>query len=209
MTVRSGNDNHASTRRSAHEAELQAEAQRLRIRLQPVVQQHGLFLEDVDIKTAGSHRTISVIVDLPEDATGSVGLDVISALATDLSAAMDEDPEDDDRPYDLEISSPGVSRPLTEPRHWRRNLGRMVEVKPVSGDVVLGRLDTVTETGIRLIPQLPVKKGMKPKQGDPLTLEFAKIRKGTVQVEFAHLEDPHHDNGDESDPDTSGAEHHA
>ena len=209
MAVRSGNDNHASTRRSASEAEVQAEAQRLRIRLQPVVQQHNLFLEDVDIKMAGSHRTISVIVDLPEDTTGSVGLDVISAISTDLSAAMDDDPDDDDRPYNLEISSPGVSRPLTEPRHWRRNAGRMVEVKPVSGDVILGRLQDVTDTGIRLIPQLPVKKGMKPKQGDPLTLEFTKIRKGTVQVEFAHLEDNHHDHSDGSDPDSSGAEYHA
>ena len=208
MAVRSGNDNHASTRRSAHEAELQAEAQRLRIRLQPVVQQHGLFLEDVDIKTAGSHRTISVIVDLPEDSTGSVGLETISVLSRDLSTAMDEDPDDDDRPYDLEISSPGVSRPLTEPRHWRRNLGRMVEVRPESGDPVLGRLDAVTGTGIRLIPQLPVKKGTKPKQGEPLTLEFAKISRGTVQVEFAHPEDPDapgHDDG----PDASGAGHHA
>ncbi|KNC19021.1 ribosome maturation factor RimP [Arthrobacter sp. RIT-PI-e] len=208
MAVRSGNHDQASTRGSAQEAELQAEAQRLRIRLQPVVQRHELFLEEVEVRTAGPHRTISVIVDLPEDATGSVGLEMISALSRDLSTAMDEDPDDDDRPYDLEISSPGVSRPLTEPRHWRRNLGRMVEVKPESGDAVLGRLDTVTGTGIRLIPQLPVKKGMKPKQGEPLTLEFARIRKGTVQVEFAHPEDSD-DAGHDDAPDALRAGHHA
>jgi ribosome maturation factor RimP len=189
MAVRSGNEHHAATRRSASEADLQVEAERLRTRLRPVVEQRDLYLEDVDIKLAGSHRTIHVVVDLPETETGSVGLDVISAISSDLSAVMDSDTEDDDRPYDLEISSPGVSRPLTEPRHWRRNVGRMVEVKPASGDVVLGRLQEVTATGIRLLPQLPVKKGTKPKQGDPMTLEFAKIRKGTVQVEFAHLDD--------------------
>ena len=149
------------------------------------------------------------VVDLPEESTGSVGLDVISAISSDLSAAMDSDPEDDDRPYNLEISSPGVSRPLTEPRHWRRNVGRMVEIKPVTGDVVVGRLQDVTATGIRLTPQLPVKKGQKPKQGDPLALEFSKIRKGTVQVEFAHLEDEHHDDNDGADPEISGAVHHA
>jgi ribosome maturation factor RimP len=209
MAVRSGNENHAAPRRSGLEAELLAEAQRLRTRLQPVVEQHDLYLEDVDIKVAGSHRTISIVVDLPEDQTGSVGLDVISAISTDLSAAMDNDPDDDDRPYNLEISSPGVSRPLTEPRHWRRNVGRLVEVKPVTGDVVLGRLQDVTATGIRLVPHLTVKKGMKPKQGDPLALEFSKIRKGTVQVEFTHLEDEHHDDIDGADPETSGAEHHA
>jgi ribosome maturation factor RimP len=209
MTVRSGNEKHASTRKSALEAELQVEAQRLRTRLQPVVDEHNLYLEDLEVKVAGSHRTVHVVVDLPEESTGSVGLDVISAISSDLSAAMDSDPEDDDRPYNLEISSPGVSRPLTEPRHWRRNVGRMVEIKPVTGDVVVGRLQDVTATGIRLIPQLPVKKGQKPKQGDPLALEFSKIRKGTVQVEFAHLEDEHHDDSDGAEPDDSGAVHHA
>lgn len=209
MAVRSGNEKYASTRKSALDAELQADAQRLRTRLQPVVEQHNLYLEDVDIKVAGAYRTVHVVVDLPEDASGSVGLDVISAISTDLSAAMDSDPDDDDRPYNLEISSPGVSRPLTEPRHWRRNVGRMVEVKPVSGDVILGRLQEVTAMGIRLIPQLTVKKGVKPKQGDPLALDFAKIRKGTVQVEFAHPEDEHHDHSDGAEPDISGAVHHA
>ncbi len=209
MAVRSGNEKYASTRKSALDAELQADAQRLRTRLQPVVEQHNLYLEDVDIKVAGAYRTVHVVVDLPEDASGSVGLDVISAISTDLSAAMDSDPDDDDRPYNLEISSPGVSRPLTEPRHWRRNIGRMVEVKPVSGDVILGRLQEVTAMGIRLIPQLTVKKGVKPKQGDPLALDFAKIRKGTVQVEFAHPEDEHHDHSDGAEPDISGAVHHA
>lgn len=209
MAVRSGNEKYASTRKSALDAELQADAQRLRTRLQPVVEQHNLYLEDVDIKVAGAFRTVHVVVDLPEDASGSVGLDVISAISTDLSAAMDSDPDDDDRPYNLEISSPGVSRPLTEPRHWRRNVGRMVEVKPVSGDVILGRLQEVTAMGIRLIPQLTVKKGVKPKQGDPLALDFAKIRKGTVQVEFAHPEDEHHDHSDGAEPDISGAVHHA
>lgn len=209
MAVRSGNEKNASTRSSALEVELQAEAQRLRTRVQPVIEQHNLYLEDIDIKVAGSHRTVHVIVDLPEDASGSVGLDVISAIPTDLSAALDSDPDEDERPYSLEISSPGVSRPLTEPRHWRRNVGRLVEVKPVSGDAILGRLQEVTGTGIRLIPQLPVKKGMKPKHGEPLALEFAKIRKGTVQVEFAHVEDDHHHDSDRTDPDFSGAAHHA
>jgi ribosome maturation factor RimP len=209
MAVRSGNEKHASTRKSAVEAELQVEAQRLRTRLQPVVEEHNLYLEDVEVKVAGSHRTVHVVVDLPEDSTGSVGLDVISTISSHLSEAMDSDPEDDDRPYNLEISSPGVSRPLTEPRHWRRNVGRMVEVKPVTGDVVVGRLQDVTATGIRLIPQLPVKKGMKPKQGDPLALEFSRIRKGTVQVEFAHLEDEHHDDSEGAEPDDTGAVHPA
>ncbi|THJ68012.1 ribosome maturation factor RimP [Arthrobacter echini] len=210
MAVRSGNEHQASLRRSTLEAELRAEAERLRTRLQPVVDQHHLYLEDVDIKQAGSHRTVHVVVDLPEDATGSMGLDVISAISTDLSVVMDEDPENDDRPYSLEISSPGVSRPLTEPRHWRRNVGRMIEVKQVGGDVVLGRLENVTDAGVRLLPQLPVRKGTKPKQGEPLTLDFSRISKGVVQVEFAHAQDEqhdHHDDADGTDPENAGDGH--
>ncbi len=208
MAVQPGNGNRATPRKAALDAELQAETQRLRARLQPVVEQHHLYLEEIDIKTAGSHRTVHVVVDLPEDRQGSVGLDVISDVSLDLSQTMDDDPDDDGRPYSLEISSPGVSRPLTEPRHWRRNVGRMVLVKPLQGEEVLGRLQEVSGAGIRLLPQLPVKKGMKPKQGEPTTLEFTAIRNGTVQVEFAHSHDEHHEDG-AGNPEKSGARHPA
>jgi ribosome maturation factor RimP len=209
MAVQSGSGNRAAPRKTALDAELEAETQRLRTMLQPVVEQHDLFLEEIDIKTAGAQRTVHVIVDLPEDRSGSVGLDIISDVSLSLSQAMDDDPEDDGRPYSLEISSPGVSRPLTEARHWRRNVGRMVLVKPLQGDEILGRLQEVSATAIRLLPQLPVKKGMKPKQGDPLTLDFSKIRKGTVQVEFAHSDDEHHEEDGAGDPENSGARHQA
>ncbi|WP_253908441.1 ribosome maturation factor RimP [Arthrobacter sp. H41] len=208
MAVQPGNGNRAAPRKTALDAELQAEAQRLRTRLQPVVEQHDLYLEEIDIKLAGAHRTVHVIVDLPEDRQGSVGLDIISDVSLELSQAMDNDPDDDGRPYSLEISSPGVSRPLTEPRHWRRNVGRMILVKPVQGDEVLGRLQEVSATGIRLVPQLPVKKGMKPKQGEPTSIEFSRIRKGTVQVEFAHA-DEHQTEDGAGHPENSGARHPA
>ncbi|WP_026553013.1 ribosome maturation factor RimP [Arthrobacter sp. H20] len=192
MAVRPGNDSPpaASTlQQQAHEADNQLESVRLTALLLPTVEQHGLFLEAVEIKSAGSERTVNVVVDLPEDQTGSVNLDLISDVAHDVSLAMDADPHDHGRPYSLEVSSPGVSRPLTEPRHWRRNVGRMITVRPSKGDDVTGRLLQVTDDAVRLTPQLPVKKGMKPKTGEALTLLFTDIRKGTVQVEFAHLDD--------------------
>ncbi|MHA7276572.1 ribosome maturation factor RimP [Arthrobacter sp. HLT1-21] len=192
MAVRPGNDSPpaASTlQQQAREADDQGESARLTALLLPTVERHGLFLEAVEIKSAGSERVVNVVVDLPEDQNGSVNLDLISAVAHDVSLAMDADPHDHGRPYSLEVSSPGVSRPLTQPRHWRRNVGRLVTVRPSKGDDVTGRLLTVTADGIRLTPHLPVKKGMKPKTGDPLTLLFTDIRKGTVQVEFAHLDD--------------------
>ncbi|HEV7166796.1 MAG TPA: ribosome maturation factor RimP [Micrococcaceae bacterium] len=175
-----------------------AEAQRLFELLNPTVQAHGLFLEDVSVHLAGTHRTISVVVDLQQDQSGSVGLDKIAAISRELSAAMDSDPHDDDRPYDLEISSPGVGRPLTEPRHWRRARGRMVKINVAAGDSITGRLLDVDDSGITIRPELPVKKGMKPKHGEPERIGFAKIRKGNVEIEFSRLDDAQLD--EEFDP---------
>ncbi|MER1996485.1 MAG: ribosome maturation factor RimP [Arthrobacter sp.] len=182
-------DTSSNYRKNAQRAEVAAETQRLKDYLAPTVAGENLFLEDIEIKMAGAHRTVHVIVDLPETESGGVSLDRIADVSRVLSDAMDQDPQDDGRPYSLEVSSPGVSRPLTEPRHWRRNTGRMVNVTPVRGDAVTGRLLAVDETGITLIPELAVKKGMKPKQGEKTHLAFDQIAKGRVEIEFAHLDD--------------------
>ncbi|WP_427016966.1 ribosome maturation factor RimP [Pseudarthrobacter sp. P1] len=166
-----------------------AEAQRLFELLNPTVEANRLFLEDVSVTVAGSHRTVAVVIDLPDTETGGVGLDAIGAISRELSDVLDNDPRDDGRPYDLEVSSPGISRPLTEPRHWRRSLGRMVKVNVMAGENVTGRVLEVDGDGVLLLPELEVKKGMKPKQGEPLRIGFDAIRRGTVEVEFSHLDD--------------------
>nr|WP_152222366.1 ribosome maturation factor RimP [Arthrobacter gandavensis] len=188
------------------QAEIAAETQRLKNFLAPTVEQQQLFLEDIEIKLAGASRTVHVIVDLPEGEAGGVSLDRISDVAHALSEAMDSDPHDDGRPYSLEVSSPGVSRPLTEPRHWRRNVGRMVSVNVLTGDDVKGRLVSVEADGITLIPELPVKKGMKAKQGEQMGIPFGNIRKGRVEVEFAHIEDVPLDGIADSDEETTAEE---
>jgi ribosome maturation factor RimP len=166
-----------------------AEAQRLFTLLQPTVQASRLYLEDVSVHIAGTHRTVSVIVDLPETETGGLGLDVIAQIAQELSATMDADPHDDGRPYDLEVSSPGATRPLTEPRHWRRAIGRMVKVNIVQGENITGRILAVDDDGVTLRPEIAVKKGMKAKQGPPEHLAFTAIRRGNVEIEFSRLDE--------------------
>lgn len=166
-----------------------AEAHRLNALLSPTVAAAGLFLEDVKVQMAGAHRTVSVVVDLPETETGGVGLDAIARVSKALSETMDTDPNDDGQPYDLEISSPGATRPLTEPRHWRRALGRMVKVNAVDRENLMGRILAVDDDGVQLLPELPVKKGMKPKQGDPEKVLFSSIRRGVVEIEFARLDE--------------------
>lgn len=187
MAVRSGKQVTAG-RQSTVNVDAAAEANRLQEFLRPTVEEHRLLLEDVEVRIAGSHRTVHVVVDLPDDTAGGVSLDTISEVSQSLSSAMEADPHDDGRPYNLEVSSPGVSRPLTEPRHWRRNAGRIVALQLVDGDQFEGRLVEARDTLVVIRPLLPVKKGTKPKFGEDRELTYDKIRKGTVQVEFAHAD---------------------
>ena len=177
---------HTGTGRAESAPAHNPEAARLRALLEPAVLANRLYLEDVAI-IAGSHRVVHVVVDLPQEETGGVSLDAIADISKVLSDVLDNDPGDDGRPYDLEVSSPGVGRPLTERRHWHRAKGRMVKVNVVQGDNVTGRIQAVDDSGVTLVPEIAVKKGMKPKQGEPVHLPFDRIRSGKVEIEFSHL----------------------
>ncbi|GAA3329187.1 MULTISPECIES: ribosome maturation factor RimP [Paeniglutamicibacter] len=168
-------------------ADIQLEAARLTELLEPTVASHQLVLEEVEVRRAGDQRIVHVVVDVTEGTEGIL-LDQVAEVSRSISEALDKDPHDTADPYELEVSSPGTSRPLTLPRHWRRNVGRMVKVNVIGEDNLLGRLMEVTETGITIVPEITVKKGMKPKVGEPRTIEFGSIRRGNVEVEFARAE---------------------
>lgn len=170
-------------------AQARAEADRLSELIEPTVSAHRLYLEEVRIKPAGGTSAVEVIVDLPEDETGSVTLEAISGLSSDISKALDQDPQASARSYTLEVSSPGALRPLTEPRHWRRATGRMVTVTFKDQEPVTGRLLDVDGQGVTVRPQKAAKKGMKPKKGEPAHLDFERITKGQVEIEFTHAGD--------------------
>jgi ribosome maturation factor RimP len=104
--------------------------------IRPVVGAAGLDLEDIEFVSAGRRRILRVLVDKD----GGVGLDDIAQLTHKVSSSLDCDNAMGDQPYTLEITSPGVDRPLTEPRHWRRNVGRLVKVSGHDGSVVVGRI---------------------------------------------------------------------
>lgn len=114
--------------------------------LEPIVTQAGADLEDLELSSAGRHTRIRVIVD----ADDGLDLDAIAAISQAVSEALD----DPDRvgaaldglssgPYTLEVSSPGVDRPLTLPRHWSRNIGRLVDIEFTDGATVTGRIQQV------------------------------------------------------------------
>lgn len=110
--------------------------------LGPVVEDSGLFLENVQIARAGRFSTVRVTVDLP-DGPGEVDLDTLGPVSHAISTALDEaDPIKGQ--YTLEVSSPGTQRQLSTPRHFRRATGHDVQV--TTGEHVEHAAHTVTGT---------------------------------------------------------------
>lgn len=137
--------------------------------LTPVVASTGLDLEDVEVSPAGKRRLVRVVCDKD----GGVNLDDVAAVSGPVSAALDSTDALGNAPYVLEITSPGVGRPLTQRRHWRRAVGRLVEVELSDGGQLQGRLTGEDDSGVDL--ELA---------GTLRNLRWPEIRRGKVQVEF-------------------------
>ena len=144
----------------------------LRDLLDPVVAGAGYDLEDVTVSSAGRRSVVRVIVD----ADGGVDLDAVADISRAISDALDSDAPGGAAfagPYVLEVTSPGVDRPLTEPRHWRRATGRLVETR-VGDSVVTGRIRSADDGGVVL----------ETDDGAQREIPWSELGKGKVQVEF-------------------------
>ena len=139
--------------------------------LAPVVAETGYDLEDVTVTSAGRRSLVRVIVD----ADGGVDLDAVAEVSRVVSDALDSEAPGGPAfsgPYVLEVSSPGVDRPLTEPRHWRRAVGRLVQVT-VGERQLTGRVKAAGDSGVTLEVD-----------GSPRELGWPELGKGKVQIEF-------------------------
>jgi ribosome maturation factor RimP len=151
--------------------------------IEPVVNAVGMDLESVRLSVAGKRRLLRITVDSDH----GVSLDDAADVSRDVSALLDASNALGDVPYTLEVSSPGVDRPLTQPRHWRRSRGRLVKVK-VSGEGTLeGRVLAADADGVTL----DLAAGMR-------RFPYAEMGAGSVQVEFGRIPDAELD--DFSDP---------
>jgi ribosome maturation factor RimP len=104
------------------------QSERLAAVLEPVVRELGLELSDVEIGGSNRSRTLRVLVDRD----GGVDLDAITAATEALAPVLDQDPEVGKAlpgAYLLEVSSPGLERPLRTPAHFRRAQGSTVSLK--------------------------------------------------------------------------------
>ncbi|MDQ6849075.1 MAG: ribosome maturation factor RimP [Actinomycetota bacterium] len=143
--------------------------------LGPVVAATDHDLEDVIVVSAGRRSLVRVIVD----ADGGVDLDAVAEVSRVVSAALDDDSPGGAAfagPFVLEVSSPGVDRPLSEQRHWRRAVGRLVSV-PIGEQSVSGRLVETSDAGVTLDVD-----------GDRRELAWSELGLGRVQLEFNRAE---------------------
>lgn len=174
--------------------------QKLRALLEPVVERSGAELEDLTEQRAGSRRLLRVVVDRD----GGVSLDDIAEVTRSVSDALDAYDGLGDTAYVLEVTSPGVDRPLTTPRHWRRATGRLVKATLVAGGELVGRVVAVADESVTLLVE---QAQAKQKQAQPeRTLAYGEIAKARMQVEFnraddAEDEDVVGDPGDDEDGD--------
>jgi ribosome maturation factor RimP len=149
------------------------------------IEELGLDLEAVDLSRAGKRSVLRVAVDKD----GGVDLDDIAAATGEVSRVLDDSDVMGNSPYTLEVSSPGVDRPLTLPRHWRRNAGRLVAVTLTDGTELTGRIGATDEAGAEL-------------EVDGVTrrVELADVVKARIQVEFKR---PGNATGDDADDEES------
>jgi ribosome maturation factor RimP len=133
--------------------------------IDPLVTSAGLVLEEVQVQTPGKHRFVTVIVD----GENGLNLDQVTDISRTVSEAMDSATFMGEQPYTLEVTSPGLDRPLTAPRHWRKNIDRLVKVTKVDGTVFKARILSVTDEEIVL---------------DNGAIKFPDIKRAIIEVEF-------------------------
>jgi len=171
--------------------------------IEPVVRDAGLYLEDVTVSRAGARSVVRVVLDLPEDAEGSLDLDTVAEASRSVSTALDA-VDALHGAYTLEVSTPGTDRPLTEPRHFKRARGRVVRLVLADGGTVEGRLRAVDDA-LHLDVQGP--RGATQERSVPL----ADVVRGQVQVELKRALEadlPELDDAGSTDDHTGGTAAH-
>ena len=133
--------------------------------IRPIIEATGNYLEELTITSAGKVKILTVIVD----SDAHLNLDQVTAVTKEISLVIEELPVLGDTAFTLEVTSPGLDRPLTKPRHWRKNLDRLVKITMTSGQVIEGRIGAATETSVLV---------------DDNTVSFEDIKRAVLEIEF-------------------------
>ena len=133
--------------------------------IRPTIEASGNYLEELTITSAGKVKILTVIVD----SDSHLNLDQITAVTKEISEIIEGLAELGESAFTLEVTSPGIDRPLTKPRHWRKNFDRLVKISMASGKDIEGRIGEVTDTTVQI--------------GDQ-KVSFEDIKRAVLEIEF-------------------------
>jgi ribosome maturation factor RimP len=142
--------------------------------LTPAVTRAGFVLEEVTVTPVGKRRLVAVVVDC-EDRNPS--LDEVTVVSKEVSAILDNYTQMGEMPFTLEVTTPGIDRPLTLGRHWKKNIGRLVKITPKTGEKYIGRIASVKDNAVTI--------EIKGKESE---ISFAEISRAQIEVEFNRKE---------------------
>ena len=142
--------------------------------LTTAVTRAGFVLEEVTVTPVGKRRLVAVVVDC-EDRNPS--LDEVTVVSKEVSAILDSYTQMGEMPFTLEVTTPGIDRPLTLGRHWKKNIGRLVKITPKTGEKYIGRIASVKDNAVTI--------EIKGKESE---ISFAEISRAQIEVEFNRKE---------------------
>jgi ribosome maturation factor RimP len=134
----------------------------------PALSNLGFYLEDVVITTAGRRSMITVIVD----GDTHLSLDQVTQVTKAIGEIIENIQSLGQSPFTLEVTSPGLDRPLTKPRHWRKNINRLVKVVLLDGKEIKGRVRDSTQISATI---------------DEQVINLSEIKRATLEIEFKQV----------------------
>lgn len=142
--------------------------------LSPAIQRAAFVLEEVTVTPVGKRRLISVVIDREES---NPSLDEVTAVSKVISEILDNYSQLGEMPFTLEVTTPGVDRPLTLPRHWKKNIGRLVKISPTQGEKLVGRISAFDGANVTL----ELNK-------EERVLSLSEITRAQIEIEFNRKE---------------------
>jgi ribosome maturation factor RimP len=139
----------------------------------PALQEAGYYLEDINVVSPGNHRIVTVIVD----GETALNLDQVTVASKLVSELVDEATFMGETPFTLEVTSPGIDRPLTLPRHFAKNVTRLLKVTQSDGVVLTGRITSNTDIDVTL-------SVVEKKETKEVVIALADIKRAVVEIEF-------------------------
>lgn len=143
----------------------------------PAVTAQGFFLEEVQLVSPGKHRIVTCIVD----GEVALNLDQVTSISRAISELLDESPIMGETPFTLEVTSPGIDRPLTKPRHFAKNNDRLLKITKLNGDVITGRILSNTDSDVTLTIETK-------KESSEVVVALSDIKRAVVEIEFNRKE---------------------